>query len=91
MRRAVKRVFKKKEEPVRPSLISDGPNLGLQSLYEPTNIDQNTVDIIFVHGLTGNAFKTWYHTASELHWPSALLKEHVQGARIYAFGYVCPN
>ncbi|KAF1951309.1 hypothetical protein CC80DRAFT_395828, partial [Byssothecium circinans] len=56
-------------------------------LYEPEQPDESQVDIIFVHGLTGNAFNTWYHRDKKLHWPSTLLRENIPLARIFIFGY----
>ncbi|KAF1965939.1 hypothetical protein BU23DRAFT_436621, partial [Bimuria novae-zelandiae CBS 107.79] len=45
------------------------------------------VDIVFVHGLTGNAFNTWNHAESGIHWPTTLLKADLPSARIFTFGY----
>ena len=45
------------------------------------------VDIVFVHGLGGNAYTTWLHMGTNIHWPSALLRKKVPDARIITFGY----
>jgi hypothetical protein len=67
--------------------IQKGENHGLTCVYQPPVPADAVVDIVFVHGLTGNAFTTWYHKESELHWPSGLLKEDIPNARIFTFGY----
>ena len=40
-----------------------------------------------MHGLTGNAFNTWYHRGSQTHWPSQLLPADIPSSRILSFGY----
>lgn len=67
--------------------IQKGDNLGLQVLYEPPTGLAAIVDIVFVHGLTGNAYDTWFHRGHQVHWPSQLLKEDIPDARILSFGY----
>ncbi|KAK3303714.1 uncharacterized protein B0T15DRAFT_282738 [Chaetomium strumarium] len=57
---------------------------GIEVLYNPPNA---VVDIIFVHGLTGDRIKTWTaHGASEP-WPKTLLPEKIPNARILTVGY----
>jgi pimeloyl-ACP methyl ester carboxylesterase len=67
--------------------IQNEDNLGIQILCEPPNGSAAIVDIVFVHGLTGNAYNTWLEEDSQVHWPSQLLREDLQDARILSFGY----
>lgn len=67
--------------------IRKGTNFGLQELYAPPPGLTPAVDIIFLHGLTGNAYDTWYHDTAKIYWPNKLLKEDIPDARILAFGY----
>ena len=52
--------------------------------------DQNLThvcSIIFVHGLTGGALRSWSADPSKPSWIEALLPEQVPNARILTFGY----
>ncbi|KAK5124654.1 hypothetical protein LTR85_001367 [Meristemomyces frigidus] len=44
------------------------------------------VDIVFVHGITGNRRKTWTHSNGTF-WPEQLLPQDIPGARVLTFGY----
>ncbi|KAI9687092.1 MAG: hypothetical protein M1822_002502 [Bathelium mastoideum] len=59
-------------------------NLGISILHEPADA---VVDIVFVHGLTGNAFDTWFEKTSKKHWPTDFVKQDLPAARLLAFGY----
>lgn len=68
------------------------PNLGLRVVHNL--IKENVLlDIIFVHGLTGDSSSTWLHSSNErihehdVHWPRDLVKGDVSNARISLFGY----
>ena len=64
-----------------------GQTYGLKVLYEPVDVSKLLVDIIFIHGLTGDSLNTWLEKESNVHWPTDLLKDDVDNARILAFGY----
>ncbi|KAK3307268.1 uncharacterized protein B0T15DRAFT_414325, partial [Chaetomium strumarium] len=46
-----------------------------------------TVDIVFVHGLTGDREKTWTARGASEPWPKALLPSELPTARVLTFGY----
>lgn len=68
-----------------PTSIGKGQNYGIQVLYDGGT--EACVDIVFVHGLTGNAYNTWLHKETGVHWPSDILKQDLTDARILSFGY----
>jgi hypothetical protein len=47
--------------------IRKGTNFGLLELYTPPSGLSPVVDIVFLHGLTGKAYDTWYHKAANIH------------------------
>ncbi|SLM33794.1 nacht and ankyrin domain protein [Lasallia pustulata] len=63
------------------------PRLGVGILHQPSNPPAAVVDILFVHGLTGEPANTWLHTASGMYWPATLLNRDVPNSRILSFGY----
>lgn len=69
---------------LREQLFPNGQIYGLRILYEPA---EPLVDIVFVHGLTGNSYDTWLEPESQTYWPVHLLSKDVPDARIMAFGY----
>jgi hypothetical protein len=72
-----------------PLPIGKGRNTGLTKLYEPEHPSSAIVDIVFVHGLTGNAYSTWLYNdrKTKVYWPCELLRKNYPDARILAFGY----
>ena len=88
------KVFRKKDPEVKRPSNADGNirtigsrslNHGLIELYPGGK--EPVLDIVFVHGLTGNAFKTWFDEKSGTHWPSDLLSKDFPDARIFTWGY----
>ncbi|KAL9126778.1 MAG: hypothetical protein Q9217_004226 [Psora testacea] len=65
--------------------IGEGQNYGVKVLYDGST--EASVDIVFVHGLTGNTYNTWLHKGTRVHWPSELLRQDMPDARILSFGY----
>ena len=68
-----------------PALIGEGPNYGVKVLHDGGT--EASVDIVFIHGLTGNAYSTWLHKGTNVHWPSQLLPQDLPDVRILSFGY----
>lgn len=68
-----------------PAPIGKGQNYGIKELYDAGT--EARIDIVFVHGLTGNAYNTWVHKDTGVHWPSELLRQDMQNARILSFDY----
>jgi hypothetical protein len=65
----------------------DSTNLGLRLVGDISQRQDAIVDIVLVHGLTGNSHGTWYDSDSGVHWPSTLLSQDIPDARIFCFGY----
>ncbi|KAF4627699.1 hypothetical protein G7Y89_g10454 [Cudoniella acicularis] len=57
---------------------------GIKLLHDPEN---SVVDIVFVHGLTGDREKTWTAKNAAAPWPQSLLPSKVPNARVLSFGY----
>ncbi|KAL2146826.1 hypothetical protein VTI28DRAFT_2307 [Corynascus sepedonium] len=57
---------------------------GIKSLYNP---EHATVDIVFIHGLTGHREKTWTARGASEPWPKVLLPSELPSARVLTFGY----
>lgn len=74
-----------KHEPAPSAPIGEGQNYGVKVLHDGGL--EPSIDIVFVHGLTGNAYNTWLHKGTMVHWPSELLRQDISDARILSFGY----
>lgn len=57
---------------------------GVEVLHDCPNA---TVDICFVHGLTGDRITTWTAQGQSDPWPNALLPSKLSTARILSYGY----
>lgn len=57
---------------------------GIKVLHEPQH---PIVDVVFVHGLTGDRERTWTYPANGICWPRDLLPQYLPDARILTFGY----
>lgn len=66
--------------------VPQGSQYGLKLLHDPPN-EETDVDIILIHGLKGNCYKTWLEDSRQLFWPQSLLSTDFPKARILTFGY----
>lgn len=57
---------------------------GIKVWHDPETAD---VDLVFVHGLTGDLELTWTHEAVSEPWPKSLLPIHLPSSRTLTFGY----
>lgn len=73
------------QAPAHAPTIGKGQKYGIKILYDGG--DTAAIDIVFVHGLTGNAYNTWFHKDAGVHWPSQLLSKDMPDTRILSFGY----
>ncbi|KAH8807967.1 hypothetical protein F5884DRAFT_350187 [Xylogone sp. PMI_703] len=72
-------------------LEPDSPRYGLLPLslgHPPEHSTATTchLDVIAIHGMSGNALSTWVNTKNEL-WLRDYLPKKISGARVYSFGY----
>ncbi|CAG9946682.1 unnamed protein product [Clonostachys rosea f. rosea IK726] len=59
-------------------------SLGIKALHCPELCD---VDIVFIHGLSGDREKTWTGPNQTEPWPKTILPDRLPTARILVFGY----
>ncbi|KAK4164409.1 hypothetical protein QBC43DRAFT_262507 [Cladorrhinum sp. PSN259] len=57
---------------------------GIKTLCSP---EESAIDIVFVHGLTGNRDNTWTAQDATEPWPQTLLSSILTTARVLTFGY----
>ncbi|KAL2139346.1 hypothetical protein VTI28DRAFT_5308 [Corynascus sepedonium] len=57
---------------------------GIKLLHDP---EHATVDVVFIHGLTGDREATWTARGASEPWPKVLLPSELPTARILTFGY----
>ncbi len=76
------------EDTISPSPVpistTNKQNVGLFELS--TNETEKTIDVVAVHGLQGDAYKTWKHDNGPL-WLRDFLPADIPEARIMTFGY----
>ena len=63
----------------------DPKSIGPYVLYDGTGDSSTGVDIVFVHGLRGSAYRTW--SKGDICWPRDLLKDDIPRARVITWGY----
>src|SRR5579871_5277770 len=66
-----------------PPPVSFFPD-GVEVLYD---CSEATIDICFVHGLTGDRDSTWTADGQSTPWPKTLLPPKLRKARILTYGY----
>lgn len=81
----ISQVSTAEHEPAPSAPIGEGQNYGVKVLHDGG--PEPSIDIVFIHGLTGNAYNTWLHKGTMVHWPSKLLRQDISDARILSFGY----
>ena len=65
-------------------------SIGVKVVYTPPEGIEATVDIVAVHGLIGDAFRTWTVTQTsgkEIFWLRDMLPSEVPNARVLTYGY----
>jgi hypothetical protein len=68
----------------QPGLILLNPDY-LKS-YSDESTETYSLDIVAIHGITGDAFKTWTHE-NGTNWLRDFLPNAFPGARVFSFGY----
>ncbi|EJT68935.1 hypothetical protein GGTG_13524 [Gaeumannomyces tritici R3-111a-1] len=77
------------QDPLQPGPSESAPPVppfpdGVKVLHDCPDA---TVDICFVHGLTGNRDSTWTADGQSTPWPGTLLPQKLKNARILTYGY----
>lgn len=60
------------------------PSNGLTVIHDPPNA---VADILVIHGLMGDAYRTFYNAAHKVYWLKDFLMHDIPNARIMVFGY----
>ncbi len=71
-------------EPSSPDLSVPAFPDGIEVLHDCPDA---TVDICFIHGLTGGRISTWTASGQSLPWPKVLIPPKIARARILTYGY----
>ncbi|KAI5460176.1 hypothetical protein BGZ63DRAFT_512083, partial [Mariannaea sp. PMI_226] len=77
------------------SVAQEGQNTSVPEIHDPSKIGLKvlhdcpdaTVDICFIHGLTGDRESDWTAEGQSMPWPQTLLPSKVEDARILSYGY----
>ncbi|KAI1950901.1 hypothetical protein LOZ57_001449 [Ophidiomyces ophidiicola] len=67
--------------------MNPASDYGITVLHEPDCRDDIVFDLVAIHGLNGDAFKTWTHKQSKIMWLRDLLPKELPNVRIMTFGY----
>lgn len=86
MEHLLRKLRNKRERPntKTPPDSADFPE-GIKVWVDPGS--KAIIDIVFVHGLTGDRERTWTPESSNTPWPKAYLPQAISDARIMTFGY----
>jgi hypothetical protein len=60
--------------------------LPLTGNVDDATLDSRSPDVVAIHGIDGDAYKTWTHDNGSL-WLRDFLPQQLQGARVFTFGY----
>lgn len=85
MRRAIAKILKKRSLDGETAEDFDPKSVGPHVLYDGTGDSSSGVDIVFVHGLRGSAYRTW--SKGDICWPRDLLRNDIPRARVITWGY----
>ncbi|KAI1827201.1 hypothetical protein F4861DRAFT_494406 [Xylaria intraflava] len=72
------------DSPSVPAASGNAFPSGIKVLHDHGD---STVDIVFIHGLTGHREKTWTAKGAAAPWPQTLLASELPTSRILTFGY----
>lgn len=73
----------KEKEPVKSPFFESFPS-GIKVLFDPP---EATLDVVFVHGLTGDRERTWTSPITGVCWPRDILPNFLPDTRVLTFGY----
>ena len=82
--RIVNTINVRKTKDAKHRIFPKGCVDGLRVLHTP---EHSKLDIVFVHGLNGSSFETWFDAATGTYWPTMLLPKDIPDAQIITFGY----
>ena len=77
---------KQKSMPTRNSKEANFPQ-GISVVFDPIEASLPSVDIVLVHGLSGDCDATWRHKENGAFWPRDFLPLDIPNSRVLTFGY----